>query len=262
VGAVVSDAWNPEVYERFRSERLAPAVDLLALIEARPGMRVIDLGCGTGEVTRLLHDRLAAQETVGLDASPNMLARAVAHAGGGVRFVERDAATFDDRGAWDVVFSNALIHWMPDHPSLIARLIGALVADGQLALQFPANFGHVSHTTAAEIAAEAPFREALGGWRRHVPVLEPEAYAELLHRHGCREQHVRLQVYGHLLPTRAAVVDWVRGTLLTDYEKRLDPATFARFVDAYRERLLPRLAAEEPFFFPFRRILVWGRRCG
>jgi trans-aconitate 2-methyltransferase len=258
----VADAWNPEVYERFRAERLAPALDLIALIQPKAGLRVVDLGCGTGEVTRLLHDRLDARETVGVDSSPSMLARAAAHAGRGVRFVEGDARAFDDRAAWDVVFSNALIQWIPDHAALVPRLIDALVPDGQLALQFPANFGHVSHTTAAEVAAEPPYREALGGWQRHVPVLEPEAYTELLHRHGCRDPHVRLQVYPHLLPTRASVVDWVRGTLLTDYEQRLDAPTFARFVETYRERLLPRLAPEEPFLFTFRRILVWGRRGG
>lgn len=257
---MTSDAWNPEQYERFRRERLAPALDLLALIEPRPGLRVIDLGCGTGEVTRLVHDRLAARETLGVDLSANMLERAAAHAGPDVRFERADAAAFADQAAWDVVFSNALIHWLPDHQALIARLVVALRPDGQLALQFPANFGHAAHITAVEVAAEPPFRDALGGWQRQVPVLEPEAYAELLHRNGCRRQHVRLQVYGHLLPSRADVVEWVRGTLLTDYEQRLDAPTFARFLDAYRARLLPRLDAGEPYFFPFRRILLWAQR--
>ena len=255
-----SDAWNPVRYEQFRTERLAPGLDLLALIAPAPDMRVVDLGCGTGELTRLVHERLGARETLGIDTSANMLAEAERQAGNGLRFAQRDVAAFDDREAWDVVFSNALIQWLPDHPRLLARLVAAVVPGGQLALQFPANFTHPSHTVAVEVSGEPPFRDALGGWRREPPVLEPETYAELLHRHGCHPQHVRLQVYGHLLPNRDAVIDWVRGTLLTDYERRLDPATYERFLARYRERLLPRLAPEEPYFFPFKRILVWARR--
>jgi trans-aconitate 2-methyltransferase len=254
------DAWDPTRYEQFRSERLAPGLDLLSLIAPAPGARIVDLGCGTGELTRLVHERVQARETLGIDSSANMLAKAATHAGGGLRFEERDAAAFADRDAWDVVFSNALIQWLPDHPNLLARLIAALVPGGQLALQFPANFTHPSHLVAVEVAAESPFREALGGWSRDVPVLQPEAYAELLHRNGCQPQHVRLQVYGHLLPNRDAVIDWVRGTLLTDYERRMESAMYKRFLARYRERLLPRLAADEPHFFPFKRILLWARR--
>jgi trans-aconitate 2-methyltransferase len=257
---VPPDVWDPARYEQFRAERMAPGLDLLALLEPQPRPRIVDLGCGTGELTRLVHERMGARETLGLDSSANMLARAKAHADNGLRFEAGDAAAFDDRAAWDVVFSNALIQWLPDHPRLLARLIAAVVPGGQLALQFPANAAHPSHTVAAEVAAEPPFRDALGGWQRQLTVLEPEAYALLLDRHGCRPQHVRLQVYGHLLPNREAVVEWVRGTLLTDYERRLDAAMYERFVARYRERLLPKLAAEEPYFFPFRRILLWGRR--
>jgi trans-aconitate 2-methyltransferase len=257
---VAADTWNPTRYEQFKTERLAPGLDLLALVVPRPGMRVVDLGCGTGELTRLVHERLGARETLGLDSSANMLARAATHAGGGLHFAERDAATFDDRATWDVVFSNALIQWLPDHPGLLARLVGALVPGGQLAVQLPANFSHPSHTVAVEVAGESPFREALCGWRRDLAVLAPETYAELLHQQGCDEQHVRLQVYGHLLPDAGAVVDWVRGTLLTDYERRLDAPTFERFVARYRERLLSVLGGARPYFFPFKRILMWARR--
>jgi trans-aconitate 2-methyltransferase len=78
--------WNPAQYERFRDERSAPFYDLLDLVEPRPGMRVVDLGCGTGALTREMHRRLTARETVGIDTSPAMLARSAAIAGEGLRF--------------------------------------------------------------------------------------------------------------------------------------------------------------------------------
>jgi trans-aconitate 2-methyltransferase len=114
---------------------------------------------------------------------------------------------------------------------------------------------------ATQVAEEAPFRDALAAAPGHAPgVLAPEAYARRLHELGYVEQHVRLQVYAHLLPTREDVVEWVKGTLLTHYRARLEAPLFARFEARYRERLLERLPDERPFFFPFKRILMWGRR--
>ena len=84
------DSWNPDQYARFKNERTQPFHDLLAMVEPRTGMRAIDLGCGTGEFTRHLHETLGCAETIGLDNSPAMLGRAVAHEGNGVRFAFGD----------------------------------------------------------------------------------------------------------------------------------------------------------------------------
>jgi trans-aconitate 2-methyltransferase len=254
------DTWNPEQYERFHAERSRPFFDLLALVRARPGVRVADLGCGTGELTRVLHERLGARETVGIDTSAAMLARAAAHAGGGLRFEPGDIARFGDGAGWDVVFSNAAVHWVADHEALLARLTAALAGGGQLAIQMPANFDHPSHLVAAEVADEPPFRDALDGRPESARnVLAPEAYARLLERLGFAEQHVRLQVYAHRLASRDAVVEWVRGTLLTDYERRMPPALFPAFLARYRERLLPGLEDARPYLFTFKRILLWAQ---
>jgi len=254
-------AWNPAQYERFRDERSRPFFDLLALVappDAPP--RVVDLGCGTGELTRELHRRLAARETLGIDSSPEMLAKSAGFAGDGIRFERRDIADFADATGFDVVFSNAALQWLPDHERLFAQVASLVRPGGQLAVQVPANHDHVSHTTAHEIAREDEFRAALGGHERVSPVLPPEAYAELLHRLGFAEQHVRLQVYAHTLASRDEVVEWVRGTMLTDYQRRMPADAFARFLARYREVLLSRLADERPFLFPFKRVLLWGRR--
>jgi trans-aconitate 2-methyltransferase len=252
--------WNPEQYERFRDERSRPFFDMLDLVEPRPDMRVVDLGCGTGELTREMHRRLAARKTIGVDASPAMLARSAAFAGDGLRFEEGDIAEFAGDGEYDLIFSNAAIQWVSDHEPLFARLVAALTATGQLAVQMPANNDHPSHVTAFALAGESPFREALGGYARQWPVLAPEAYAALLHRLGFARQHVRLQVYGHELASRDAVIEWVRGSLLTDYEKRLPAEKWPEFLERYRERLLPQLADTRPFFYPFKRVLLWGAR--
>ena len=255
-----SSDWNPEQYGRFRDERAQPFFDLLDLVQPRPGMRVVDLGCGTGELTRELHRRLAARETIGIDNSPAMLAKSAAFAGDGLSFEQGDIGAFDGEGDFDLVFSNAALHWVPDHEALLPRLAAALTETGQLAVQVPANDDHPSHATAVEVAREAPFREALGGHVRQSPVLAPEVYATLLHRLGFTRATRPLAG----LRARAGVARGGRGvgpgSVLTDYERRLPAELWPRFLERYRERLLPQLEEREPFFYPFKRVLFWGAR--
>lgn len=256
---MADDPWNPELYARFAAERAQPFHDLLALVRRRPGMRVVDLGCGPGDLTAHAHRALGASRTLGLDASRAMLEKARAHAGGGLEFVEGEIGAFDG-GPFDLVLSNAALHWVPDHAALLARLTRLLAPGGQLAVQVPANHDHPSHRLAQELAREPPFAAALQGYERGKPVLEPDEYAQLLFRLGYREQHVRLVVYAHVLPAAGDVVEWVRGTLLTDFQKRLPPALWERYLATYRERLAAALPDARPFLYTYKRILFWGAR--
>jgi trans-aconitate 2-methyltransferase len=257
---VTASPWNPEQYERFRNERSQPFFDLLSLLQPVPGGRVVDLGCGTGELTKVLHEATQARSTVGIDNSETMLEKSTAFAGGGLRFKLGTILRFAPRTPFDIVFSNAAMHWVPDHAKLFERLTAGLAEGGQLAVQMPANHDHPSHVVAHAVAAEEPFRAELGGYVRKWPVQPPEWYAELLDQLGYREQHVRLQVYGHHLASREEVVEWTKGTLLTDYQVRMSPAMYERYLWRYRERLLPMLVDRTPYFYAFKRILIRARR--
>ena len=261
---MAADTWNPEQYARFRDERSRPFYELTALVRPRAGMRVVDLGCGTGELTRELHRHTGAAETVGLDSSQAMLTKAQTVADDGLRFVEGEIWAFARGEAlpgerFDVIFSNAALQWVDEHTSLVSHLARRLNSGGQLAVQVPGNMDHASHVAAAEVAQEEPFRTLLGGHVRRFPLLTPEGYAELLDSLGFGEQHVRLQVFGHHLGGREEVVEWVKGTLLTDYQKRLPPEQWEAFLARYRAVLLPRLPATRPYFYAFKRILFWGQ---
>lgn len=255
-----SDAWNPEVYGRFAAERSRPFFDLLALVAPIPGGRIVDLGCGTGELTQELHQRTGAAETLGIDSSEAMLEKARPLAGGGLRFEKGDLASFAPAQPYDLVFSNAAFQWAPDHPGLLARMTRALKPSGQMAFQVPDNFDHASHRAAEQVAGEEPFRSVLQGTAHPRHVLRPEEYATILDRLGYAEQTVRLQVYGHRLASREDVVTWVEGSLLSEYRRRLPAPLYARFVERYRESLFALLPDERPFFFTFRRILACARR--
>ncbi len=253
------DAWNPDRYARFAAERRQPWDDLVALLSPADRPRVLDLGCGDGALTAELHARLRASQTVGVDSSPAMLARATARTAGGLRFEAGDAATWSG-GPFDLVLSNAALHWVPDHAALLPRLAALVAPGGQLAVQVPMNERHPSHLEASATAAEPPFAEALGGYRSVSPVLAPEWYAEALFGLGFEARRVRLEIYGHPLASRDEVVEWVRGTLLTDYERRLPAPLWPAFLDRYRQRLAAALPDRRPFLFTYRRLLLWARR--
>ena len=244
--------WNPDQYDRFKSERAQPFHDLLALIEHRPRMRVVDFGCGTGELTRELHDHLEAHETLGIDSSDTMLLKSGSFGSEMLRFERGDIEGFVTDRPYDLLFSNAALQWLPDHERLFARLVTFLAPHGQIAIQMPSNYDHPSHRVAADLAT------SFGIAPRSPSVLRPERYAEMLHRLGFARQHVRQQVYGHLLPSSADVVEWVTGSTLTEYQSRLDPAAYDAFLRQYRERLLREIGEVQPYFYAFKRVLMWA----
>ncbi len=169
-GSLLSvDGWNPEAYARFGNERRRPFEDLLMLVAPIPGGRAVDLGCGSGELTRVLHYRIQASETLGIDSSDAMLAKAARQARDGVRFERGDIEAFSPAGPYDLVFSNAALHWVPDHPALLVRLARTVASGGQLAFQVPDNFDHPSHKAAEEAASREPFLSALGGAAHPAP---------------------------------------------------------------------------------------------
>jgi trans-aconitate 2-methyltransferase len=271
-----SDPWSPSQYDKFQREREQPFVDLLDLVQPVERMRVVDLGCGTGRLTARLHERLQARETVGIDRSPRMLAAAAAlgpvvaadaaappdaRPSAGVRFVQREIEAFPPAGErYDLIFSNAALHWIDHHESLFERLASALAPAGQLAIQVPAMHDAPSHAVAAALIQEEPFRSASGARERPWPVLTPEAYCRLLFRLGFPAPAVRLIVYPHVLEDPEAVVEWMKGTLLAEYSRHMPADVFERFTEEYRRRLLPTIDTARPFVFPFKRILMWGRR--
>lgn len=252
----MSSPWNPDQYHRFRNERSQPFFDLLDLVEPAAGGKVIDLGCGTGELTKILHEKTRARTTIGLDSSETMLAKAEAYAGGGLTFEWGSIEGFG--GDYDIVFSNAALQWLNYHETLIPAVAAHVKPGGQLAFQVPANADHPSHLVAHAVAKEEPFATALNGYSRDWPVLPPERYAEILDELEFGDLKVRLQVHGHHLDSSEGVIEWVKGTLLTDYERRMPPELYRQYLARYRECLLAEIGEHSPYFYAFKRILVRG----
>lgn len=257
--------WNPDQYRKFAAERSQPFHDLVDLIEPGSLYRAVDLGCGPGELTALAARRLGTAVMTGIDNSQAMLAAAAAHEGDGLRFEYGDIAAWTGDGDHDLVLAAASLQWVSDHAAVLQRWTAALTGGGQLAVQVPANAYMPSHTVADEVANSERF---LGEFGPSGPpadpvadnVLEPEQYAQLLYDLGFERQHVRLVVYPHVLASSRAVVQWVKGTTLTRFERRLEPDVYAEFLAEYERALIDVIGDRSPYFFPFRRILMWGRR--
>ncbi len=251
--------WNPDQYHKFQAERAAPFYDLMALVPPTEGLRVVDLGCGSGELTAALADYLPGSDVLGIDSSPEMLAKAAQYARPGLRFekVDINAVT----GDFDLVFSNAAIQWIDNHQSLLPRLWSLVRPGGRIAIQMPSNHNHASHRVVRELAGTEPYRTVLKGWSRPSPVRSIDEYAELLYALGGVDLVVFEKVYPHVLENADAVVEWTKGTLLIPYMERMPADLRDDFLTDYRHRLNEYWQIE-PVFYGFRRILFTAVRSG
>lgn len=250
--------WDPTQYHKFQAERSAPFFDLLALVEVRPNLRVVDHGCGTGELTRHLADALPNSNVTGMDSSPQMLdaARAASFANPNLHFEQRDQSQLT--GEWDLIFSNAALHWSENHSELIPRLFEKLGPGGQIAVQVPSNHNHISHQIYRETASEEMFKFILNGFQRYAPVLSIDDYARILFKCGAENIVVFEKVYAHVLENADAVVEWISGTALVPYFERLGSHKY-EFVRVIREKMRAAMP-DSPVFYPFRRTFFSARK--
>lgn len=256
-------SWDPQVYGRYATERARPFADLVARVGARTPSTVVDLGCGPGELTASLAQRWPDADVLGVDSSAAMLERAAAQAGPRLRFEPGDVRAWRPAAPVDVMVTNAVLQWVPDHLALLERWVDQLAPGGWLAVQVPGNFEAPSHTLMGEVAAEPAFATRLDGvLLRADSVADPATYTTLLAQAGC-EVDAWETTYLHVLPGADAVLEWVRGTGLRPVLDALadDPPLRTAFVEEYAARLreaYPR----QPFgtLMAFRRVFVVARR--
>ena len=249
-------SWDPQQYSRFAGQRLRPALDLIARIPLEHPRDVVDLGCGTGNVTRILCGRWPQARIVGIDGSPQMLAEAKM-AQPGIVWEQSDLAAWSPVARFDLVFSNAALHWLDDHPALFLRLCGNVAEGGVLAVQIPRNFGAPSHSLMHELAASPPWCDVLGKLLGSQPVLAPEAYYDLL-APRVSSLDIWETEYLQVLEGENPVAEWTKGTWLAPLLAALAPQARSVFEAEYRRqvaRAYPR-RADGKTLFPFRRLFI------
>jgi trans-aconitate 2-methyltransferase len=254
------DPWSPNQYNKFEKQRDIPFYDLLKLVIPNEGMSIVDLGCGTGKLTKVLHDKLLAKKTLGIDSSSEMLRESVQCSAPKLDFALMDMREYKPDEKVDLIFSNAAMQWVPDHFTLITRLSEFLAKNGQLAIQIPANNESPTHVIASELGRQSPYKEHLNGLGAHPFVLPIEEYSKLLYDLGFKEQIVRMQVYPHVLESVESVIEWVKGSLMTYYRSQLPKELYDSFLSQYSERVHQFFGEKKPLFYPFKRILIWGQK--
>ena len=256
---MAATTWNPAVYLDCGDERLRPAVDLLARVPLEAPQRVVDLGCGPGYATRLLSERWPGAETFGVDSSPEMLARARA-SGLSVEWLAADLAEWRPERPFDLIYANAVLHWLDHHDALVPRLLRFLRPGGVLAVQMPRNFAAPSHRLLRATAEGGPWAARLRGVLREEPVASPAFYFELL---NARSQSVDIWEtdYLHVLQGADPVLAWARGTALRPVMDALDKEAFRTFEAAYAARLRQAYPqrADGTTLFGFRRLFIVAR---
>lgn len=252
--------WQPEQYERFACARLRPGLDLLARVPLSRARTMVDLGCGTGALFPALRARYPEARLTGVDSSPTMLA--MARAGDAeVELIEADAATWRPESEVDLLFSNALLHWVPDHVALLPALLRSC---RQLAAQVPVNLDAPSHRLIHELARAPRWRDRLGSLDLGRHVLTAAGYHALLRPHAATLD-VWETTYWHALEGDDPVLDWVRGTTLLSVHRQLGGKGSAE-VDAFEAEYGAALAAAYPpesdgrTLFPFKRLFVVAGR--
>lgn len=252
--------WNPDVYLAFADHRGRPFFDLVNRVAATAPRRVVDLGCGPGNLTETLRRRWPEALIEGWDTSPEMVAAATER---GLDVRLGGIADWTPEPDTDVVISNAALQWVPEHRELLVRWSGQLAPGSWIAFQVPGNFYAPSHEAVRTVARSAPFAEALRDmpFRDAEVVGTPTDYADLLTDAGWTVDAWET-TYLHELRGETPVLDWITGTALTQVRERLTEDDWQR----YRAAIIPLLAQAYPVradgttFFPFRRVFVVAQR--
>lgn len=253
-------AWDPAQYLKFADHRLRPALDLLARIDASAPARVVDLGCGTGNVSAVLATRWPQAQVLGVDPSDTMLAKARAEHPG-LRFEAADAAAWTAEPKVDVLYSNAALHWLGDHDSLFPHLFAQVAAGGWMAVQMPRNFAAASHTSVADAARDGPWAARLLPMLAPPPVDEPARYVARLAPMAAALDVWETE-YLQILEGPNPVAEWTKGTWLRPFLDALDEPERSGFEAAYRARVAAAYPAlpDGRTLFPFRRLFLVARR--
>jgi trans-aconitate 2-methyltransferase len=248
--------WDPSTYNQFKKERYQPFFELVSHISHQLGMKMIDLGCGTGELTAILAEKFSDATVVGIDNSAEMLAQAPTanNLSFRIRSIEAQIA---DTEKFDVIVANASLQWIDDHPVLFPQLLSKLNTGGQIAVQMPSQTENRLNKILTELVQESPFKEALNGFVRWSPVLSLEEYSQILFDHHTRDMIVYQKVYPVIAASHDALFDFISGSALIPYMEKLDKPAQIQLELAFKKRI----AAEFkrlPALYAFKRIILYA----
>jgi trans-aconitate 2-methyltransferase len=230
--------WNADAYHRVSGPQVAWAEAILDRLELAGHESVLDAGCGSGRVTRLLLDRLPRGRVIAVDDSPAMVAKARSELSDDARADVREGdlavLRLADGEAVDAIFSNATFHWIADHDALFAALAAALRPGGRISAQC-GGAGNVAavHAATLQAAQDTGFASRFGGWHPW-NFAAPEQTEARLRSAGFDDVRCWLEPWPIVPDEPRAYLETV---CIGPYLERLDPAEHEHFLDAVMVRL-------------------------
>jgi trans-aconitate 2-methyltransferase len=256
VMAITSSTWDPAQYLKFANERVRPAFDLLAQVPLETAANIVDLGCGTGNMTGFLKRRFPTADVLGVDGAETMLEKARL-AVPDCRFEQGDFATWAPKSPPDLIFSNAALHWVTNHETLFPRLLSLLAPHGVLAVQMPSMHDAPLRALQNEVARQGPWSRYLddAGYARGL--LPVETYYDII-RPRVTALNMWETTYLHVLTGENAVTEWAAGSSLRPFLDKLPPDQASAFRDAYSAALLPHYPRrpDGTTLLPFKRLFL------
>jgi trans-aconitate 2-methyltransferase len=255
-------SWSAAQYLAFEDERTRPVRDLLGALPPGPDRTAIDIGCGPGNSTERLVERLPGAEISGLDSSEDMIAAARKR----LPQLRFELARIDEwvhagsLGAlYDVILANAVLQWLPDHARLLPALVRRLSAGGTLAVQMPDNLEEPTHRLMRNVAAEARWAEKLApALATRTSMANADWYYALLRAHCSHVNIWRTTYYHPLAGGASAVVEWFKGSGLRPFLDRLDASEISAYLQSYETQIAnayPSLA-DGTILLPFPRLFI------
>ena len=249
--------WNPDQYNQFKTERFSPFLDLISHIKDRPYLKGVDLGCGTGELTKILADSLTHASILGIDESFEMLLHTPKQ--DNIVFQQRRIEDqMQDDEMWDLIVANASLQWVDDHQKLFLQMISKLWPGGQLAIQMPSQTENLLNKLLLELVQEEPYASALFGWKRISPMLTMDEYATLFYEAGGEDIVMYQKMYPIMAKTQDDLFEFIAGSALIPYMERLPEALKEQFTKSFKQNIkfhFPKV----PALYAFKRLIMYAR---
>jgi trans-aconitate 2-methyltransferase len=253
--------WNADLYMQFANERTQPSLDLAGRVKLPRPARIIDLGCGPGNSTAILRQRWPEADITGLDNSPEMIATA-AESYPTEKWVEADIATWKADTPFDLVFTNAALHWLPDHAHLFPHLFAQVASGGALAVQMPAHYKSPVHLVAHRVSEAPEWGHMLDDARDAITRESPSFYYDVMQPLASHLDIWETE-YNHIMDSPQSIVNWFRATGLRPFLSALETEDqkkrfLEQVLDGYTQAYTPQ--KDGRILFPFRRLFLIAYR--
>lgn len=252
--------WNPDIYNQFKNIRYQPFFDLMELISSQNLKTGVDVGCGTGEQTKILSEKFDNAHFTGIDSSAEMLAKSTDFENDRLHFKKMTTEDFIlSEQKFDLIFSNAALQWSQNHSELFPQLISKLSENGQFAVQMPFQKENILNQILFQLASEEPFCLQLGGFNLNSSVLKIDDYAQIFYENGLQDLKLSIRIYPIIAEDSEALFQFISGSALIPYLEKLDENERKNFTQEFKNRIQHHFK-KFPAIYSFKRLLLYGRK--